>query len=184
MPRPLNTLVRLLLCLAVAGCSPRDASPPAAPAARATTTATAPTPSPGGSCPGSGGDAQVTLNQIAVSGSTATIQVTPGNKAIGMNATGVRWKLNQNGYAFTSDGIVFKPNQPAGPASAPSTNSPTEFLWCFNATTQTGLVWNYSLKFTATAAPSTVWVCDPTIINSSGAVVTDAPPQTVNCTIQ
>jgi hypothetical protein len=191
MTRSPLTLVHLMLCVAVVGCTQRDTPAPAVPAASgAAAGATAVAgpasgPSPASTC-GTGPDAPVTLSQINVSGSSATIQVNPGSRMITMNATGVRWKLNQNGYAFTGDGIVFKPNQPAGPASAPPTNSPTEFVWCFNPTSTAGTVWNYSIKFAATAASAPVFVCDPTIINASGAIETDTPaaPLTVNCTVQ
>jgi hypothetical protein len=178
MPGPLNTLVRLLLCLAVVGCSPRDTSAPAAPAASATIAA--PTPSPGGSCPGA--EVQVTINQVSIAASGASMQVNPGARSIAPSGAGVRWKFSQNTYAFTSDGITFKPNQPAGPASAPATGDPTQFLWCFGSTDSApNSVWQYNIKFASTSAPSAVWVCDPTIINAS-TIDADAAMLTVNCT--
>ena len=134
-----------------------------------------------GTSPCPGPEAQVTINQVTISGSTATIQVNPGSRTIDPTGGGVRWKFSQNGYSFTSDGVTFKANQPAGPASAPATGDPTQFVWCFNNTTSTpDSTWNYTIKFSANAAPTKVWSCDPTIINRGGKVDAEAV-MTVSC---
>lgn len=127
------------------------------------------------SSPCAGPEAEVTINQVTISGSTATIQVNPGSRSIDPTGGGVRWKFSQNVYAFAGDGVTFKPNQPAGPASAPPTNDPTQYVWCFNNTTSTpDTTWSYTIKFSANAAPSKVWSCDPTIINRGGKVDAEA----------
>ena len=131
--------------------------------------------------PCAGPEAQVTINQVTISGSSATIQVNPGSRSIDPTGAGVRWKFSQNVYSFTGDGVSFKPNQPAGPASAPPTNDPTQFVWCFNNTTSTpDATWNYTIKFSANAAPTKVWSCDPTIINRGGKLDVEAV-MTVSC---
>jgi len=131
--------------------------------------------------PCAGPEAQVTISQVTISGGSATIQVNPGSRSIDPTGGGVRWKFSQNVYSFTGDGVTFKANQPAGPASAPPTYDPTQFVWCFNNTTSTpDATWNYTIKFSANAAPSKVWSCDPTIINRGGKLDAEAV-MTVNC---
>ena len=123
---------------------------------------------------------QVTIDPRTLGSTTGTIKVDPGNAFVDPTGGGVRWKFNQNTYSFTSDGVTFKSNQP-GPASAPATGDPTVFVWCFNNTSSTpGASWSYTIKFSANAAPSKIWSCDPTIVNRSS--LTPLAVETVNCT--
>jgi hypothetical protein len=131
--------------------------------------------------PCSGPEVQVTLGQVTISGSTATLQVNPGQRTIGTSPGGVRWKFTQNTYSFTSDGVTFKPNQPPGPANAVPGTDPTEYAWCFNSTASSpDTTWRYNIKFFANANPSAVWQCDPTIVNRS-SLAADASTSTVSC---
>jgi len=164
----------------MAGCD-KKASPvtgkPVAAAASAPTTASCPPPLK-----------QVTINQITVSGATATIKVNPGARDIPNTGGGVQWKFSGNAYNFTADGVNFvKPNYPSQPASGPSSSGfgsdATEFVVCFVDTTALGNVeWHYNIKFFATATPATIWICDPTIVNHGSGISTD-DVQDVNCTI-
>jgi hypothetical protein len=123
---------------------------------------------------------QVTIDPQTLGSTTGTIKVNPGQAHIDPSGGGVRWKFNQNTYSFTSDGVSFKSNL-AGPASAPATGDPTVFVWCFNNTSSTpDATWSYTIKFSANAAPSKIWSCDPTIVNRS--TLTPLAVETVPCT--
>jgi len=133
--------------------------------------------------PCAGPETQVTINQVSITGPTsASISVNPGRANIGRNAAGVRWKFSQgNNYAFTSDGVVFKPSAPPGPARAVPSSDLSEYRWCFNATSG-NLEWPYTIKFYAPATPAVVWSCDPAIANFDGGGLTTTSSVTVQCT--
>ena len=132
--------------------------------------------------PCSGPDKNVSITRVTISsdGMTATLRV-PNNVNINRIAVGVRWKINHgNRYAFTNDGIVFKPGGPAVPASAAPSTDLSEYRWCFNAPTTGNLTWPYPIKFYDTlSASKRIWICDPTISNfDSGLTLATV---TVNC---
>ncbi len=178
-----TTLVGLIVLLG--GCSRTD-SPGGG----------APDKSPGGvAAPASGivvappcpPEAPVKIDNIAIAASAATLTVNPDPRPISKNAGGVRWTIKSppgKDYVFTSDGISFKPNAPAGPASAPPTGKPAEFVWCFNATPP-NQTWAYTIKFVDVTLPAQVWSCDPIIVNSADALGAGdvESPVTVACTL-
>jgi hypothetical protein len=130
-------------------------------------------------------ESPVKIDSVSVpaSGMTATIRVDPDPRQIGQNAGGVRWTLKSppgKTYEFTSDGVTFKAGAPTGPASAVPGN--TEYVVCFTATAPSQ-TWPYTIKFVDKAAPTTVWSCDPTIVNRD-TIDPKAGPLTVNCTKQ
>jgi len=170
------TIGALAAIAALAGCSKHEPAPtpPSAPAAAASAPAAPPCPP----------EAPVRIDSVAIaaSGNTATVQVSPDPRQIGNNAGGVRWTLKNQPdiYEFTADGISFKTNAPAGPAS--SVPGKSEFVWCFNATPP-DQTWPYTIKFVDKNDTTVVWRCDPTIVNSQN--LAQAPgPVTVNCTKQ
>ena len=132
--------------------------------------------------PCAGPETQVTIGQVSIVGtSSASISVNPGRANIGRNAAGVRWKFSQgNNYAFTSDGVVFKPGAPPGPAQAVPSSDLSEYRWCFNATSG-NLEWPYTIKFYAPATPAVVWSCDPAIANFDGGGLETTSAVTVQC---
>ena len=161
---PATTIATTLLTLlGVVACG--DKGKAAAPVAPPTSVATAgltncPPPLP------------MNIHQISVStgasGPEATLKINdPRN--VPPTGAGLRWKLNTNGYTFTGNGIVIA----SPPASAASSSTGTEFQWCFGTTTA-GTQWKYTINFYADAAPSVVFVCDPTIISTDSSLSTDA----------
>lgn len=167
-------LVTATVLAAVMGCSKSD--PGAAASGQ-----TAP-PSAAPPCPP---ESPVKIDNVSVpaSGTTATIEVNPEPRQIGRNAGGVRWTLKSpqgKTYEFTSDGITFKANAPAGPTFP--VPGKTEFVWCFGPTPP-DQIWPYTIKFVDKAAPATVWVCDPTIGNRN-TLDPKAAPAMVTCTKQ
>lgn len=108
-----------------------------------------------------------------LSDSSGELRLTPGTGVVDSTGGGVRWKLTGNRYAFTSDGVAFKPNQPAGPVYAPQTGDAGVYVWCFGDTSARDLTWEYTIKFTA--PDGKVWSCDPTIVNRGGGLSTQAP---------
>jgi hypothetical protein len=166
-------LLAAIAIAALVGCSKSDTTAATGPAASATAAPPCPPESP------------VKIDNVAVpdSGTTATIRVDPDPRQISQNAGGVRWTLKSpqgKTYEFTNDGVTFKANAPTGPVS--STPGKTEFVVCFGATPP-NQTWPYTIKFVDKAAPATVWVCDPTIVNRE-TVDPKAAQATVNCTKQ
>lgn len=173
-------LLTAIAIAALAGCSKNE---PAATTAAAGSAASAPASAPvAPPCPP---EAPVKIDNVSVpgSGTTATIRVQPDPRQISRNAGGVRWTLKSpqgKTYEFTGDGITFKSNAPQGPTS--SVPGKTEFVACFGATPP-DQVWPYTIKFVDKAVPTTVWVCDPTIVNRDTIDPKDVAA-TVNCTKQ
>jgi hypothetical protein len=172
----LALLLAAIAFAALVGCSKGDQGA-AAPASGPTTPATLAPP-----CPP---EAPVKVDSVSIpaSGTTATIQVDPDPRQISQNAGGVRWTLKSPAgktYEFTSDGVTFKAGTPTGPAS--SVAGKTEYVVCFNATAP-NQSWPYTIKFVDKAAPTTVWSCDPTIVNRD-TLDPNADAVTVSCTKQ
>ena len=123
---------------------------------------------------------QVNINQVTVSGSTATIKVDPGEARIVPSGGSVQWKFNAPGYGLAPNGITFKPAQPAGPSA--SAGDTKDFYWCFGVTAPNPLPWKYNVSFRADATPTQIYDCDPTIINSVS--LTALVAQTVSCSLR
>lgn len=183
-----SNLIPAAICLAVlAACGKPEAPATPPPIAGASSPALA------SLCP-SGPERPVNIHSITVSGSTATVIISPDPVHIGQNATGLRWKLSGSGgrsFAFTTDGIAFAPGAPSGPNSAPPTGRPDEFVWCFGQS-QPNSSWKYSIKFREVGGAGPTWKCDPTILNTevfvpppsaaaSGASAPPLAPATVVC---
>lgn len=155
-----------LLAAALVGCN--KLAPPAAVPTASGTGVGAAIPAATSPCAG-GPERPININPGAMTGTTGTINVNPDPASIGQAAVGVRWKLHKNGqqtFAFTTDGVAFKASAPAsGPLSSPPTGKSDEFVWCFDSTTG-NQAWPYTVKFVDTAAPTQIWSCDPTIVNS------------------
>jgi hypothetical protein len=167
-------VVTATVIVALTGCSKGD---PGTPVPGQTTQ-----PGVAPSCPP---EVPVKIDRVSVdaSAATATIRVDPDPRQISRNAGGVRWTLMSppsKTYEFTTDGISFKPGAPPGPASP--VVGKTQFVVCFGATTP-DQTWPYTIKFVDTAAPTTVWVCDPTIVNRE-SIDLKAIEATVTCTKQ
>ena len=125
----------------------------------------------------------VTINQVTISGDTATIKVNPKEARFPATGAGIRWNFSSNQYSFTGDGISFvkssHPQQPFGPIDWGFGNNATEFVVCFGDTRTVGTqTWHYDIKFVVNAEPSVTWVCDPTLVNSGGE---PGAPEPVNC---
>lgn len=129
-------------------------------------------------------EVQVSINQVTISGSTATIKVNPGARDFSNKGAGIRWNIAGNKYSFAADGITFDkanyPNQANGPGNSGPGNNATEYLVCFGDTSATAYTWHYNIKFFANDSPSTVWICDPTVVNSASLLNEE---QLVNCVI-
>ena len=118
MKHPSETVATLLACAALVACSPRDnnLTPKTAPAtsvAPAVSAATAGVAAP--PCPP---EMPVKIDDIVINGSAATVSLNPDPRSISKNAGGVRWTLKSpqgKTYAFTTDGVTFKPGAPPGP---------------------------------------------------------------------
>jgi len=113
----------------------------------------------------------VTLNQFNKSGSTATIEVNPGQREFPRTGAGIRWQFSGNSLSFTYDGINFakQQQQPAGPVASGYGKDATEFVVCFGDTSSMpNTTWRYNIKFFENSNPSVVWLCDPTLVNSGG----------------
>ena len=128
-------------------------------------------------------EVHVTLNQVNITGSTATVKVNPGQKLVPLKGAGIRWNFSGNAYSFTVDGITFSktgyPSQPYGPIDYGPGNNPTEYVVCFGDTTTVGAAtWYYNIKFIENDRPSIVWTCDPTLVNSQSEAGAE---QTVSC---
>ena len=123
---------------------------------------------------------QVNINQVSVSGATATIKVNPGKAVVPEAGGSVHWKFNSNGYGLAANAVTFKPSQPAGPSA--SAGDSKDFYWCFG-TTAPRSTWDYNISFSADTAPTKIYDCDPTIINSTIGISTLAV-QTVNCVLR
>lgn len=177
MPRPLTATFVLFLAATAAGCGsmsrPFAVAPPLRPASLSAPTCT-------------GHESPVTINRVTIISSTeATIQLNPGQRDIPIAGGGIRWKFSGSGYLFTtSDGVSFanySTNPSAGPGLLGVDNNGKEFVVCFGDTSKTSnSTWNYAIKFYAEGTSSPVWLCDPTIVNSSVAV---AAVLTVACTV-
>ena len=131
-------------------------------------------------CAASPPPTQVNINQVSVSGATATIKVNPGKAVVPEAGGSVHWKFNSNGYGLAANAVTFKPSQPAGPSA--SAGDSKDFYWCFGATAPSS-TWNYNISFSADTAPTKIYDCDPTIINSTIGISTLAV-QTVNCVLR
>ena len=123
---------------------------------------------------------QVNVNQVNVSGTTATINVSPDKARIPASGGSVHWKFNANGYRLAAaSAVTFKASQPAGPLSGSGDDS--NYFWCFGSTAPTS-TWAYNISFSPDNDLTKIYDCDPTIINSASNVPLDAPP--VNCTLR
>jgi hypothetical protein len=134
----------------------------------------------------SGPPVHVTINQVTISGSRATIKINPKEAPFPKTGAGIRWNFSGNQYSFTGDGISFVksgyPQQPFGPIDYGYGNNATEFVVCFGDTSSVGpATWHYDIKFFANSDPSVVWVCDPTLVNSAGE---PGAPEPVDCVKQ
>jgi len=123
---------------------------------------------------------QVTIDPGSFSGSSGSIGVNPGTAHVNPRGGGVRWKFNQNTYAFTSDGVTFKSNSPPGPTYAPPSGDTSVYSWCFADTSARDSTWSYTIKFSA--PDGKVWSCDPTIVNRGGVAAGDDVSASVPCT--
>ena len=130
-------------------------------------------------CPPPPAPVQVTINQVQVNGSTATIQVDPGEARVPQSGGSVHWRFVANGFGFTSNGVTFKPAQPPGPSA--SSGNAKEFYWCFGVTTPNP-GWKYNVSFSPDSDPTKIYDCDPTIVNSVGLL--SLVVQTVGCTLR
>jgi len=126
----------------------------------------------------------VTITQVTISGSTATIKVKPGQQTVPIKGAGIRWNFAGRNYSFTADGITFGkqtyPTQPYGPIDYGPGNNATEYVVCFADTTGAASTWYYNIKFFENSKPTTIWICDPTLVNSASE---GGSEDTVNCVI-
>ena len=167
----------LLAAATMAACGAKE--PPVEPSK---TAAAPPGPIVPATCLGGMNTPSVTINQFTVTGpTTATVNVVPPEKSIRKTAGGILWKFAGNNQSFTVDGITFKAGSASGPGQPGFGNDPSEFVVCFGDTSSSPATsWKYNIKFYDNATPTTVWVCDPTIVNSE-PITTQATPAPVTC---
>ena len=116
-------------------------------------------------CPPPPAPVEVTINQVNVSGSSATIKVNPEAASIPASGGSVHWKFNATGYRLAANAVTFKASQPPGPSA--SAGDDKEFYWCFGATTP-NLGWKYNVSFSPDSDRTKIYDCDPTIVNTVG----------------
>lgn len=131
-------------------------------------------------CPMPPAPVEVTINQVNVSGSSATIKVNPEAASIPRSSASVHWKFNAPGYRLAANAVTFKASQPPGPSA--SAGDDTDFYWCFSATAASA-VWKYNVSFSPEKEPTKIYDCDPTIVNTQSGLV-DVTVQTVSCMLR
>jgi hypothetical protein len=175
-----TSLVVLLTCAVMAGCSPQQSAAPPNPApANNAVVAKAPNCS------------RVWPVQIDnfVKGSTPTTgTVTISHEPAHFSKDGgikISWNLKgpaNKDYVFNSDGVVFKASVPTG-ATTTSTAGTSQYDWCFEGSTPQDATWSYAINFTD--PDKHVWKCDPTVVSSDSRTQPQPQPNPTNfpCTI-